>query len=168
MMPTTRNPPVILTEQDEIQPPQPANMGNDEMKEFVKDLRKISNSKQTKTIVQDVELDRKRKKFISRIESTLNNFKKLPFSEDEEQLHKLFIFVLQSCSDTIGPIDDKDNHNLVVGLLKEYAKDDEKLTRSIIRYVSKDIKPMTMYRKYKNGFIKTALFFVSWMYRVIK
>jgi hypothetical protein len=143
-------------------------MSNDEMKEFVKDIRKLSNSKQTKSIVQDVERDRKKTKFISCITTTLDNFKKLPFQDDKAKLNKLFIFVMQSCSDTLGDIDDEDNNRLIVDLLKQYVKDDVHLCNQVMECLKKDIKKLTLYRKYKNSIVKSCLFFASLIFRVAK
>jgi hypothetical protein len=168
MLPTIRKQPDLVFDDEDTISPTTKKMSNDEMKEFVKDIRKLSNSKTTKGIVQDVERDRKKTKFINCITTTLDNFKKLPFQEDKSQLNKLFIFVMQSCSDTLGNIDDEDNNKLMVDLLKGYVKDDVHLCNQVMECLKKDIKKMTLYRKYKNTFVKTALFFVSLIFRAAK
>ena len=139
------------------------HMDNDQTKEFIKDIRKISNSKHTKGIVSDLERDRKKNKFINRIEKTLDNFSKLDMKTDAKQMKMLFKFVLQSCSDAVGNIHDPEIYKLVVSLLKRYAKNDEQLTESIIEMVIDDIKPLTLYRKYKHTAVRSFLFFASWI-----
>ena len=158
-----RTPPntVVLGDEDLKMPDTPSH---EILRSTVADIRQFSRSSSMGSIVSDIELIKKVSKFEVKIASVLENIKKLDI-QDDTQLQKLFLFVLQSCSDYIYVADADRCHkikmDLCVKLLKPFVKDDETLCKSIINIVQSRVKPSTWLRRNKRFVIKVGKFFLS-------
>ena len=151
MIPTTRK--VTLDESCERQP----NLTTDEMKEFANDLKKMSTSSRTKDVVQTINLERKKEKFTTRVQSILEKFDVIKLDNTDEKLQTLFLFVMQTASDILG--DSDETRAICLQLLKPFVNGDEYLTKNIMNIVKSKVKPLTMYRKYKHHLYHIASFF---------
>ena len=172
MLPTTRKP-VILEEVSENSVLKQSvsssfsetPLTNAEIKLFTTDLRKISNSKHTKNIVDNLEAERKRVKFMNRIELVLEKLDLVSLNEDKEKLHNMFRFVMQSANDLLGPIESEDTVKLCVLLLKRFLNNDDVLCNQIFQIVKPSIKKLTRYLRYKHTFLRQLTVFFSLMCR---
>ena len=133
------------------------DMSSDDIKQFSKEMRKLSVSSHTKVVLNDLEQDRKKHKFIERIEKVLCKLENITI-DDDEKLQKLFFFVMQSCNDLYADIHTEQAQKLCLQLLKRFFKDDEVLTKQVMTIVKPSIKKLTTYRKYKHNILH--LFFL--------
>jgi len=148
------------TEYEEVK--EEVEMNSIEAKLFSKNLLKMSNSSQAKTLVNESKAERQRLKFIELTKEVLDQFDKLP----EKTIHKgklktIFEIVLQSCSDHMGSLDDEVNLKIVIELLKKYTQGNEYLCEEFILCLSGNIKKLTMKRRMTKRIIKAVAFFFS-------
>lgn len=156
---TNTEPPVYEEIKEEVE------MNSMEAKLFSKNLLKMSNSSQAKTLVNESKAERQRLKFIELTKEVLDQFDKLP----EKTIHKgklktIFEIVLQSCSDHMGSLDDEVNMGIVIDLLKKYTQGNEYLCEEFILCLSGNIKKLTMKRRMTKRIIKGVAFFFSLIY----
>ena len=168
MLPNTRKT-MILEESDEKcnSVSEPTPMTNEEIKSFTCDLRKVSSSSQTKSVLDNLEIDRKNQKFTKRIEFVLEKLDTLTLNEDTEKLHNMFKFVMQSANDLLGPVDSEETNKLCISLLKRFVKNDEVLCNQIFQIVKPTIKKLTAYRKYKHTMLRQLTVFFSWTFQKV-
>ena len=152
MIPTTRK--VTLDESSELKQD---NLTTDQMKEFANDLKKLSTSSKTKSVVTTINLERKKEKFTSRVKNVLDKFDTIKLDNQDEKLQLLFLFVMQSANDILGQSDE--TTDICTSLLKPFVNGDENLTKNIMNIVKSKVKPLTMYRKYKHHLYHIASFF---------
>ena len=162
MLPSAK-PPVVPKVAD-IDEPKPS-MSPDDIKSFNSEIRKVSSSSSTKNLVRDLEQERKREKFNLRIHSVLEKLDHLTLKDDNDRLNKLFLFVMQTCNDIVGPIAEPESFDLCVSLLKQFFDNEEIVTKQVMHIILPQIKKLTMYRKSKHSVLRMFAVFFSWISR---
>ena len=98
MLPARKTSLVINTTDEIFEEPQndklnktKTDMSSDDIKQFSKEMRKLSVSSNTKIVLNDLEQDRKKQKFTERIEKVLSKLENITI-DDDEKLQKLFFY----------------------------------------------------------------------------
>ena len=138
-------------------------MTADEMKQFQKDLRKLTNSSKMKDVSNKLNLERKTSKFKATIEKVLSQFENIKHL-DEKKIQTLFIFVMQSANDLVGDLRKSDEvKDICKELLLVYVNGDENICKTIMDLSMEKVKPLTLYRKTKHLLVHGFSVFFSRM-----
>ena len=131
-------------------------------KEIVEEIKFFSNASNLKGVQDQLLLQKKLKKFESKIVKHLAVIEKC--LDSEESLECLFLFAMQSFEDYIF-MSNKDEKTklmkvVVCRLLKDFVRDD-KLCLNLIKIVGKQIKASTLWRRNKKRIYKSIHFFLK-------
>ena len=137
----------------------PSILSMTDMKDIIKDMKKISNSTNVKGVVESLDVERKREKFYTKISNILVKFDLIDIKQEQERVQIIFLFVLQAASDYLS--NDHKKEEICLQLLKRFMKDDELLTRNIMLIVQSKVKPFTFYRKNKHRIARFVGFFLA-------
>lgn len=135
-------------------------------KDVLNDIKYFNNSSKFTSVRNDLELQKKKEKFIAKITPALDKLKQLNLIDDD--IEKLFYFVLQSSEDYFNITNaencDKVKNEVCVQLLCPFVNNDEKLCKQIIRLIAPTVKKLTMYRKVKKNLKKIVFFCLSMVF----
>jgi len=137
----------------------------EEMKAIVGDVKAFSSSSKMRNVMNAVNDDRRRSKFIEKINHILNQFNAIKLDDNDKRVELLFLFVMQSATDYLGN-DDNNKDEICRELLVRFVKDDEDLCKNIMNLVRPRIKPLTFIRRNKHRIGRACgVFFATTLYR---
>lgn len=144
---------------DVVDPPIEAVVPNADIideKAILKDMCYFNNSSHSKHIKEVLRLQKKIKKFESKIAVVLK-------ATSERPLGDVISFVLQSAEDyLVSELATKEvKMDVCVRLLTQYIGNDVELCDDVIQIAMRNIKPSTMYRRNKKHLYKVGSFFLS-------
>ena len=151
----------VLDEVKEEREQAKVNLNNEEIQNMMKAIRNMTHSSNMQSVVGSLNLDRRRRKFVEKVEDILKKFENIKLDNDDERIKTLFLFVMQSANDYLEKDIKKDE--IVLELLKKIVTD-EFLCKNIINIVKERVKPLTFYRKYKHTILKGFGFFFMSMF----
>ena len=135
----------------------------DEMKAIVGDIKSFSSSSNMKNVMNTVNADRRREKFVIKLNTILSKFSAIKLSEeDDKRIELLFLFVMQSATDYLR--DDKNKDEVCIQLLRRFVSDDDDLCKNIMSIVRSKIKPLTFYRRNKHMILRGLSVFFATMF----
>ena len=130
----------------------------------IQSLQKFSQSSSVNSLVNDLNLERKKAKFISKLGEILANLKHMKV-ENENDIQLIFKFVMQSAEDYLQHANKtKDmelKRDICIGLLKPFTANNEQLCFQVMKLVMPSVKPLTFWRKNKKLIRRGVLFFLS-------
>lgn len=134
--------------------------------ELLKDIKAFNNSTSFKQTRTNFRLQKKRVKFLRKMEVIINAVNALP--KDDNKLQSIFLFVLQSATDYIYDTNDVEQserlqNQAVLQLLKPMVNDSEELCQQIINIVKVKVKKSTWYRRNKKYIGKFFLLLVKYL-----
>jgi len=124
-------------------------------KNTINDMSYFSSSSTMKKLQVDLNKSKKSLKFSEKIREVLKSIKKL---NSDDEMHIVFLFVLQSCEDYLYDHSTDEKLDLCVALLKGFVNEDVKICRSFIKIVNGKIKKSTWLRRNQRRL--TKLFFL--------
>ena len=143
--------PVVV---DDISSSQSQQPSMNDLKGAISDLEYFYKSSKLDASKFKLQMKKKEMKFKEKISSVLD---KLDVCEVD--MNDLFLCVLQSAEDYFIDVDEPTKTQICVDLLDKYTNN-EMLCRQMIKAISKQVKPSTMWRRNKKAIFK--LFFWLW------
>lgn len=160
MMPTKQTPSLALGDDAFDAFEKPAT--HQDLRATCDHLKVFSKSSNAKSIIADVDYEKRLRKFETKMSVVLSQVKTLKL--DEAHLEAIFVLVLQTASDYLHSPDPRKiviRNDVVVKLLAPFTKDDGDIARKLIQFVSCKIKPSTLWRRNKAMVKKCVLFFLK-------
>lgn len=124
---------------------------NDE-KILLADIEYFNTSSNMKDVRNEIYVQKKKKKFLDKVKGILEKIQSLDCANNDENLKKIFVFVMQSAEDYIFNANDKERCEKVkkevcLQLLRPFTHDNEKLCRQFMALVANEIKKTTVFRR---------------------
>ena len=147
----------------EIETVRKKEMTVDQMKEHCKDLKKVSHSSASKQHIKNITLKRKIQKFLVVMEKVLDELESTYDENDPEKVQRIFKTGLQAFSDHIGSIEELENYDTCVMLLKPYVNNDVLRTKELLQFAVDVVKKQSRYRRMKGMFYSFFLTLRKWL-----
>ena len=122
-------------------------------KNTINDMSYFSSSSTMKKLQVDLNNSKKVLKFTEKITEVLKSIKKL---NSEDEIHIVFLFVLQSCEDYLYEHTTEEKISICVSLLKSFVNGDVKICNAFFKIVDSKLKKTSWLRRNKK---KIAKFF---------
>jgi hypothetical protein len=134
---------------------------------LLSDIEYFNTSSNMKDVRNEIYIQKKKKKFVEKVRGILDKIQQLECVNKDDNLKKIFVFVMQSAEDYIFNANDKERcekvkKDICLELLRPFTHDNEKLCRQFMSLVANDIKKTTIFRRCRR--VINKLFF-GWLKR---